>query len=84
MNILAKVLFDLVFQQHHHQSYWFKSQKSLYFCIDYCALNAVTVKNKYPIPLIFKTLKRLAKTVKYTKLDVIHAFDQIRMKKGHK
>ena len=45
------------------------------FCIDYRALNAVTVKNKYSIPLISKTLGNLSGSVRYTKLNVIHAFD---------
>ena len=56
----------------------------LRFCIDYRALNAVTVKNRYPISLISETLRKLAGSVRYTKLDVIHAFNQIRMKEGHK
>ena len=47
----------------------------LYFCIDYRALNAVTVKNRYPIPLILETLEKLTGAVKYTKLDIIHAFN---------
>ena len=55
----------------------------LWFCIDYRALNAVTVKNRFPIPLISETLGKLAGAVRYTKLDVIHAFNRIRMKEGH-
>ena len=47
----------------------------LCFCIDYKALNAVTVKNRYPISLISKTLEKLAGSVRYTKLDVIHVFN---------
>ena len=61
-----------------------KPGEGLRFCIDYRALNAVTVKNRFPIPLILETLGKLAGAVKYTKLDVIHAFNQIRMKKDHK
>ena len=34
--------------------------------------------------MISKTLGKLAGAVKYTKLDVIHAFNRIRIKKGHK
>ena len=56
----------------------------LRFCIDYRALNAVTVKNRYPIPLISETLGKLARSVRYMKLDVIHAFNRIRIKEGHK
>ena len=55
----------------------------LHFYIDYRALNAVTIKNKYPIPLILETLGKLAGFVRYTKLDVIHAFNRIMMKEGH-
>ena len=29
------------------------------FCINYRGLNAITIKNRYPILLIYKTLKRL-------------------------
>ena len=31
----------------------------LWFCVDYRGLNALTVKNKYPLPLIKETLDRL-------------------------
>ena len=55
----------------------------LRFCIDYKALNAVTVKNRFPIPLISETLGKLAGAVRYTKLDVIHAFNRIQMKEDH-
>ena len=60
-----------------------KPGRGLRFCIDYRALNTMTVKNRYPIPLISETLEKLAGSVRYTKLDVIHAFNQIRMKEGH-
>ena len=56
----------------------------LRFCIDYKVLNGVTVKNWYPIPLISETLEKLAGAVRYTKLDVIHAFNRIQIKEGHK
>ena len=56
----------------------------LRFCIDYQALNVVTIKNKYPIPLIFETQGKLAGAIWYTKLDVIYAFNRIRMREGHK
>ena len=32
----------------------------LRFCVDYRALNAISVKNRYPIPLIQETLNRLS------------------------
>ena len=29
------------------------------FCVDYKGLNAITIKNRYPVPLIRETLERL-------------------------
>jgi transposase InsO family protein len=52
-------------------------------CVDYRALNEITVKNRYPIPLIAETLGRLTKAKIYTKLDIIHAFNRVRIKEGH-
>ena len=60
-----------------------KPGRGLWFCIDYRTLNAVTVKNRFLISLILETLSKLAGAVRYTKLDVIHTFDRIQMKKSH-
>lgn len=54
----------------------------LRFCVDYYALNTITVKNRYPIPLINKTLGKLANAVRFTKLDIIAAFNRIQIKEG--
>jgi hypothetical protein len=54
----------------------------LRFCVDYRALNALTVKNRYPIPLIRETLDRLCRAKYYTKLDIIAAFNRLRIAKG--
>jgi len=59
-----------------------KSDGGLRFCVDYRALNALTVKNRYPLPLISETLQKLSKAVIYTKLDIIAAFNRLRMAKG--
>jgi len=45
----------------------------LRFCVDYRALNALTIKNRYPLPLIQETLAQLSKAKFYTKLDVVSA-----------
>ena len=55
---------------------------SLRFCVDYRGLNALTVKNKYPLPLIRETLDRLCKAVYFTKLDIVAAFNKTCMAKG--
>lgn len=54
----------------------------LRFCVDYRALNAITVKNRYPIPLIRETLDRLCRARYYTKLDIISAFNRLRIAQG--
>jgi hypothetical protein len=55
----------------------------LRICTDYRALNALTTKSKYPIPLIKETLARLSGKLFFTKLDIIAAFNRIRIKEGH-
>ena len=42
----------------------------LRMCINYRALNKVTVKNKYPIPLIADLLDQLGRASYFTKLDL--------------
>ena len=61
-----------------------KPGERLQFCIDYRVFNAVTVKNQYPIPLINKTLRKLAHAVYFTKLDIIATFNKMRIKEGQK
>ena len=59
-----------------------KPRRGFCFCINYQALNAVTIKNRYLIPLILETLGKLASAMRYTKLDVIHVFNRIQIKKA--
>jgi hypothetical protein len=33
----------------------------LYFCVNYQALNAITRKDQYPLPLIHETLQQISK-----------------------
>ena len=54
----------------------------LRFCVDYRGLNAVTIKNRYPLPLIAETLNRLSKAKIFTKLDIIAAFNRLRIREG--
>jgi hypothetical protein len=51
----------------------------LCFCVDYRVLNTITIKNRYPLPLIQETLARLSRTKIYTKLDIIIVFNRIRI-----
>jgi hypothetical protein len=61
-----------------------KSGGGFRFCVDYRALNAITFQDRYPLPLIRKTLKGLAKARYYTKVNVRAAFHKFRIKKGNK
>ena len=54
----------------------------LRFCFDYRGLNAITIKNRYPLPLIAETLNRLSRAKIFTKLDIIAAFNKLRKKEG--
>jgi hypothetical protein len=45
--------------------------------VDYQALNIITIKNRYPLPLIQEILAYFSKTKFYTKLDIIIAFNRI-------
>ncbi|KAJ6436324.1 mRNA 3 end-processing YTH1 [Purpureocillium lavendulum] len=54
----------------------------LRFCVDYRGLNAITIKNRYPLPLIQETLSQLSQAKYFTKLDVVAAFNRIRIKEG--
>ena len=59
-----------------------KPGSGLRFCVDYRGLNALTVKNCYPIPLVKKTLHQLAKAKWYSKIDIMAAFNKIRIAEG--
>jgi RNase H-like domain found in reverse transcriptase/Reverse transcriptase (RNA-dependent DNA polymerase)/Integrase zinc binding domain/Integrase core domain len=54
----------------------------LRFCVDYRALNAITKKDRYPLPLIKETLRTIAKAKWVSKVDVRAAFHRLRIKEG--
>jgi len=49
---------------------------------DYRALNAMTVKNKYPLPLIPELIAKLCGAKYFTKLDVRWGFNNVRIREG--
>lgn len=61
-----------------------KPGSGLRVCLDFRGLNALTIKSRYPIPLLQETLNRLVGKKWFTKLDVIAAFNRIRIAVGDK
>jgi len=59
-----------------------KKDSSLRLVQDYCALNAITVKNRYPLPLISELVSQLCGARYFTKLDVHWGFNNVRIKPG--
>jgi hypothetical protein len=55
----------------------------LRLCMDYRSLNDVSAKDRYPLPLIKETLNNLEGMKYFTKIDIISAFNNVRMKEGH-
>jgi len=59
-----------------------KKDGSLWLVQDYRALNSMTVKNKYPLPLISELVSQLHGARYFTKLDVRWGFNNVHIKPG--
>ena len=51
-------------------------------CIDYRDLNNITIKNKYPLPLLSSTFEPLEGATVFSKLDLRNAYHLVRIKEG--
>jgi hypothetical protein len=56
-----------------------KADGTLRFCVDYRALNNITIKNAYPLPRIDELLDHLEGAKFFTSLDLSQAYHQIPM-----
>jgi len=59
-----------------------KKNGTLRLCVDYRGLNAITIKNRYPIPLISELLDRLKGAKVFSKIDLTDAYYRIRIRQG--
>src|SRR5260221_13136828 len=61
-----------------------KKDSSLRLCVDFCALNRVTEKDRYLLPLISDLLMSPTPTRIYSKIDLKHAYHLVCIAKGDK
>ena len=59
-----------------------KKDGTLRLCVDYRKLNDITVKNRYPLPLIGDLLDQLRHARIYTKIDLRGAYNLLRISPG--
>jgi hypothetical protein len=57
-----------------------KKDKELRLCVDYQPLNAVTIKNKYPLPCIGILFDQLARAQVFFKIDLFSSYHQIKIR----
>jgi hypothetical protein len=57
-----------------------KNDKELCLCVDYRLLNAVTIKNKYPLPCIDILFDQLVGAQVFSKIDLCSGYHQIKIR----
>ena len=60
-----------------------KHDEGLRSCMDYCALNEITVKNCYPIPRIADLVDALSHASIFTKIDLWWGYNNVRICEGN-
>jgi len=59
-----------------------KKDGSLQLCVDFCRLNKITKKDRYPLFLITNLLDSPSKAHIYTKIDLQHAYHLVHIAEG--
>jgi hypothetical protein len=57
-----------------------KKDKELHLCVDYLSLNAVIIKNKYPLPRTDILFDQLAGAQVFSKIDLRSGYHQIKIR----
>jgi hypothetical protein len=59
-----------------------KKDGSWRFCVDYRKLNNMTIKNRFPMPVVEEILDELAGTQYFSSMDMTAGYHQVRMGEG--
>ena len=59
-----------------------KKDGSMRVCVDYHALNEITIKNKYPLPRIDDLFDRLKGAKYFSKIDLRSGYHQLKIKES--
>ncbi|KAK1790034.1 hypothetical protein P4O66_002346 [Electrophorus voltai] len=59
-----------------------KKDGGLYPCVDYQGLNKITIKDRYPLPLMTSGFETLLQASVFTKLDLRNAYNLVRIRVG--
>ena len=57
-----------------------KNDGTMRLCVDYRQLNKVTIKNRYPLPIIDDLMDELVGACVFSKIDLKSGYHQIRVK----
>ena len=59
-----------------------KPDGTLHLCVDYRGLNRITIKNRYPLPLIGEMFGRIGKAKYFSKFDMQNGYNRLRIGQG--
>ena len=57
-----------------------KKEGTLRLCIEYCQLNKMTIKNRYPLPRIDDIFDQIRVATIFSKIDLRSGYHQVRIK----